>query len=252
MKKVITFFNEKGGTGKTTLTALFSSYLAYKLKQPVFVMDMDYPSYQMYNIRQTDIEILQNEPAAPLNRFYDGSAPYPVGKTAGQDSFTPAQLDAIERALRKQLDGEGYFLIDFPGRFLPNDPVYHLVSKGLIDLVVFPIDTDRQSCVSALTTDATMRRISKGRQRTAFLWNKEATSERRRGTMDAMTRQLRDRGLTVIDGHLRDIIIARRDARTFGFIRNSVCWPQANINKACGYIEEIFDRIKALVDNQYS
>lgn len=248
MKKVITFFNEKGGTGKTTLTALFSCYLAYKLHKPVFVMDMDYPSYQMYNIRQTDLDILRNKPEAPLNRFYDGSAPFRVGKTAGQDAFTPAQLDAIERSLRRQLEGEGYFLIDFPGRFLPNDPVYHFVRKGLINLVVFPIDTDRQSLVSALNTNREMQRISAGRQKTAFLWNKEAVSERKRGTIEDMTAGLRDSGLTVIDGHLRDIIIARRDAKTFGFIRNSVCWPQANISRACGYIEEIFDQIKALVD----
>ena len=248
MKKVITFFNEKGGTGKTTLTALFSSYLAYKLREPVFVMDMDYPSYQMYQIRQTDIDILKNEPAAPLARFYDGSPLFSVGRTAGQDSFTPAQLETIAKALARQLDGEGYFLIDFPGRFLPNDPIYHLVRKGMIDLVVFPIDTDRQSCASALNTYATMRGLSKGRQKTAFLWNKEAVTERRTGKIEALTQQLRDNGLTVIDGNIRDIVIARRDARTFGFIRNSVCWPQANVNKACGYIEGIFDQIKALAD----
>lgn len=248
MKKVLTFFNEKGGTGKTTITALFACYLAYKLKEPTFVMDMDYPSYQMFEIRNTDMHILQNEPLAPLSRFYDGSPIFSIGKTAGQDSFTPVQLESIARSLQKQLSGDGYFLIDFPGRFLPNDPIYHLVGRGMIDLVVFPVDTDRQSIISALNANTVMQRLTRGRQKTAFLWNKEAVTERRSGKIDALTQTLRDSGVTVIDGHIRDIVIARRDARTFGFIRNSVCWPQANINKACGYIEDIFDQVKTLVD----
>ncbi len=39
---IIAFGNQKGGTGKSTLTILLANYLSLVLKRPVLVLDMDY------------------------------------------------------------------------------------------------------------------------------------------------------------------------------------------------------------------
>ena len=58
--KILSFYSEKGGMGKTTFTALFASWLAYVKKEKVIVLDFDFPGYQMYNMRNIDSILLQN------------------------------------------------------------------------------------------------------------------------------------------------------------------------------------------------
>lgn len=261
MVKVITFFNEKGGTGKTTLTALFASWLAYDQHERVFVFDMDYPMFQLYNLRENDINICASNPnsqfalAAAANRQYT----YPVGKAAGRTSFTEENLKEIAARLKEQMKraGEGYFLLDFPGRYLSNDPIHYLSRKGMIDLVVFPIDTDNQSRASALQTYHTMQQVYEdrnGSQNAVFLWNREASKERlgRKDWYSEPNRVFAQLGIPVIEKRVRDILIVRRDASTFGYVRNTLCWPQNNVNKACGYIGEIFSEIKSRADGTWN
>ena len=78
--KRITFFNEKGGTGKTTFNALFASWLAYEKGKRVFVQDFDYPNYQLLNIRKNEVDLMARDP-----RFASlvTATPYPIGKVSG-------------------------------------------------------------------------------------------------------------------------------------------------------------------------
>lgn len=261
MVKVITFFNEKGGTGKTTLTALFASWLAYNQHERVFVIDMDYPMFQLFNMRENDKNIWKQDPDSQfaMECAANSKYTYPVGKAAGRSSFTEDNLRDIASALQKQIDkaANGYFLLDFPGRYLSNDPVHYLSRKGMIDLVVFPIDSDKQSRASALQTYHQMQAVYEdkaGSQNAVFLWNREASKERlgNRDWYAEPNRLFAQLGIPVIEKKVRDILIARRDASTFGYIRNTLCWPQKNINRACGYIEQIFAEIKSRADGTWN
>ena len=254
MMKVVTFFNAKGGTGKTTFTVLMASWLAYKKNCRVAVYDCDYPSYQLLNMRAGDMSFVKTNPLSPAAKFSIGNTFYPVAKAMGKDVFTDAQLSMISSQIRKIKDsGDGYLLLDFPGRFLPSDPAWRLVRDGVVDFVVLPVDTDQQSRGDAMDVYFKMQKIRRGGQRGAFLWNREAPAERRgrRDWYGESTALFREFGIPVIHTRMRDIIIARRDASTFGFIRNTLCWPQANIDKACPYIEDIFEEIKARVDGTF-
>lgn len=258
MAKAITFFNEKGGTGKTTLTALCANWLAYKKHEKVYVFDFDFPMYQLYNLRENDKAIIRDHPVSTLSVLSAANREhiYPIGKAAAQNSFSTKELESIAASIRKQMEkaGDAYFLFDFPGRYIPNDPVHYLSKKGLIDLVVFPIDSDRQSRASALRTYHEMQKVSEtGGQKALFLWNRESQKERsgRKDWYSGADELFNRMGIDVAGARIRDIIIARRDASTFGFIRNTMCWPEFNIRKACGYIENIFEEVILRADGKW-
>lgn len=250
--KTLTFFNEKGGTGKTTFTVLMASWLYYKMHESVAVYDCDFPSYQLMTIRNSEMELLTSRPDAQLARFVTDGRAYGIAKAMGRDAFSKDQLKYITQQIAQtRAKSGGYLLLDFPGRFLQNDPVWHLAAAKLLDLVVFPIDTDQQSRAAALNTYYGMKRINP-EQKAVFLWNRETASERRgrRDWYAESTRLFRDIGIPVLDTRMREILLARRDSSTFGFVRSTLCWPQANIDHACPYIETIFSDIKGILDNK--
>ena len=143
--------------------------------------------------------------------------------------------------------------MDFPGRFLTSDPAYYLAKRGLVDLFVMPVDSDRQSMSSALAIITRVFRNEQfikatGRDReqdVVILLNRETQKERsgRNNRYDSMEKIFGMMNIPVIGCRMREILIARRDADTFGFVRNTLCWPQQNIRKACPYIGKIFDEI---------
>ena len=254
--KVITFFNEKGGVGKTTLTALFASWLAYNQRCRVEVFDCDYPSYQLWNMQKFDVKALREDLGSEhiglsLRQMCRGNDFYKVRRMEGRDVYGEEQLRVIAKLVSDMRSRqEGYLLMDFPGRFLPNDPVYRLSRSGLLDLVVFPVDSDRQSRAAAISTYTVMRKVSGGSQRCAVLWNRESLAERKAKTdrYADSTRGFEELGIPVIKTRVRDMLIARRDSSAQGFIRNTLCWPQPNIDRTCPWIEDAFLEIRSLAD----
>lgn len=253
--KVLTFFNEKGGVGKTTLTALFASWLAYKERQKVHVVDCDYPSYQLWGMQQLDVKALRENLGAgriglSLAQMCKGNDFYKVSRFEGSGPYGEAELRKIASHVKSVTRGrEGYLIMDFPGRFLQNDAIHRLVAERLIDLVVFPVDSDRQSRSAAVATFLQMRRLNPD-QRCAALWNRETGAERkaREDRYADASRSLESMGMHVISTRVRDILIARRDSTSQGFIRNTLCWPQQNIDRACPWIEDTFREVRSLVD----
>lgn len=258
--KVLTFFNEKGGTGKTTLTALCANYFAYKLRQPVVCVDYDAPSYQLFNIRQNDNKLLKaNKLSAFAKECALSPEAYRIYTQTLPATVTPAYLAELAKSMMKMVSGlDGYLFLDFPGSLRPLDPAFYFITRGLIDLTIMPVDSDRQSEKAALSTFDILRDkyIGPGtlEDRTLVLWNREATKERQ-GKRDWYAQgntSFGMLGIPVAERKVRDILIARRDADTFGFIRNTLCWPENNIRKACGYLPSIFDEIKARVDGEWT
>lgn len=263
--KVVTFFNEKGGTGKSTFTALFACYLRYKKGCPVTVIDFDHPNYQLYSLRETDNRILQKEPNSALSRYVAANTVSPFkmirAEAPGGKSYSQLHLEKMADTILSLKDKPGYLLLDFPGRFLISDPAYFFALKGIIDLFVMPVDSDRQSIVSALQIINNVFRDSDfiaatGRdhpQDVLILPNRENQKERvGKGDRYAIIEEgFRKKNIPVTGARMREILIARRDANTFGFIRNTLCWPQQNIDRACPYIELIFEEIKSRLDGTW-
>lgn len=255
--KRITFFNEKGGTGKTTFNALFASWLAYEKGKRVFVQDFDYPNYQLLNIRKNEVDLMARDP-----RFASlvTATPYPIGKVSGNGVYSREQLAEIVAQVREYSAGEGYCVLDFPGRFLAEDPARAIAASGLLDLVVFPVDSDRQSISSALFVSSLMRnprflaRAGKERQELLVMWNRETRSERR-GKRDPFAdgdETFRLLGIPVCATRAREILSLRRDGEVFGFMRSTVCYPRTNIRMYAPWMEDLFEEILARLDGTYS
>lgn len=249
--KIFTFFNEKGGTGKTTLTAMFASYLAYYRGENVRVVDCDYPSYQLKAMRDRELQFIKDGTSPGFSRFVmqQGKDPFPLNKAMSKEQFSKADLAAIAAEIRRQCVGDGYMLLDFPGRFLEGDPSWDLIRRGMIDLVAFPVDTDAQSTIAAMNTRRQILQLNP-RQKTVFVWNRE-TAQERRGTRDWYSGPegfLRAAGAEVAATHVREVLIARREVNTFGFIRSTMCFPEVNIRKHCPSLFPLFEEMKHRLD----
>ena len=259
--KTITFFNEKGGMGKTTFSVMFASWLKYSKGYKVLGMDFDNPNFPFLHIRKTDQALLDSG-EKNLREFCDGRAPYEIKAMTSADIGSEAGLTRTITALRRMREegGEGYVVIDFPGRFQPNDPIVKIASAGQIDLFVFPIDTDAQSQRSALRISQDMLRSQRFRQLSGkpsgqsilFFWNRVTRGERQstsRDWFDAMNDTLGMMGIPVATEMMPMTESAKRDADTFGFIRSTMCWPERNIKMRCPNIIKLFEEIKRHLDN---
>ena len=257
--KTVSFFTEKGGEGKTTLSVLFASWLAYCQKERVQVLDFDHPTFQFSQMRNNDLNLYSNPANRVLIREASRVSPYPVNKIHGKNGYSLVELNSMVKSLKEQKEklGNGYLVLDFPGRFLPSDPAYHLMVNGAVDLVVYLVDSDRQSRAAVVTVNSVLNPMGQHRQDVIALWNREHRDERtqvKKGKKDIYevgNGMLRALGIPVISRKMRDILIARRDSDTFGFIRSTICWPEANIKAKCPYIYDIFSEVKSRLDGNW-
>ena len=108
--KIFTFFNEKGGTGKTTLSVMFASWLAYCQKETVRVVDCDYPSYQLSRMRTEELAYIREDPMSALARMSVENVPYPINRAMSKEAFTPSELAKIASEIQRQCSSQGYML----------------------------------------------------------------------------------------------------------------------------------------------
>lgn len=125
--KIIIFSNIKGGVGKTTLCALFASYLAEK-GCPVIAIDADLQA-SLYRHRQREKDV------AP-----EAQIPWNV------ELLDTSDRGHLERVMGKLKSVPGIVLIDCPGNL--NDRNLEYIYKSA-DVAIIPISFD------ADTVDAT-------------------------------------------------------------------------------------------------
>ena len=118
--KIVLFSNIKGGVGKTTLCALFASYLAEK-GMPVFAMDADLQA-SLYRHRQREKNV---DP--------DTSVPWAV------EMLNTSDAKKLEETIAKLKSVPGVVLIDCPGNL--NDRNLEHIYKAA-DVAVIPMSFD--------------------------------------------------------------------------------------------------------------
>lgn len=153
--RIIIFSNIKGGVGKTTLCALFASYLAEK-GCPVIVIDADLQA-SLYRHRQREQDVTP-----------DAKAPWNV------ELLDTADRARLEQVMGKLKEVPGIVLIDCPGNL--NDRNLEFIYKSA-DTAIIPLSFD------ADTVDATgifvkaLKTVSPAEL--LFLPNRINTSERK-------------------------------------------------------------------------
>ena len=246
----VTIYNEKGGVGKTTITALLASYLAYARGKRVCVLDFDYPSYHFMELRRSELSILK-DPRSPLSAWlrsvpspvepYDilSIPPGPGGTYRAQEVF--GYLPGILS------EGYDYVFYDFPGRFTRDEAVSFIAANGFLDFVGIPMDTDTQSRRSALVVaDA----IQGERIPLVLFWNRVSVWEARGNGLrfERGAAPFRERGLAVMDEMVRDLRKLSRESSEMAFIRSTFCFPDRYVNKWSPAIIPFLDALRERID----
>lgn len=126
---VITFGNQKGGVGKTTLCTLFANYLA-SLGKKTLVVDCD------------NQQTITEKRKADYKKYTDAKFPYNV------QSFNISNVEHVQNLMNNLRKLDGVILIDAPG---------NLAQQGLIplfalsDYVVCPFQYETTSVNSTIT-----------------------------------------------------------------------------------------------------
>ena len=125
--RIFLFSNIKGGVGKTTLCALFASYLAEK-GIPVFVLDADLQA-SLYRHRQREKDV-----------DTEANAPWAV------EVLDTSNKETLSETIKKVKKVPGIVLIDCPGNLNDKNLAY---IYSIADVAVIPMSFD------ADTVDAT-------------------------------------------------------------------------------------------------
>ena len=249
----MTFFNEKGGSGKSTLCAMMASWLRYACGESVGVIDFDHPMYSVSEMRDLDLEVFSQK-GRELMRFVPPDAVperdwYPVYRT-DRPVMGPSDLQEMAAFMRMLSRDTSYLLLDFPGSFTDGDAVTWFMQKGLLDLMAVPVYTDRNVLLSALNVCGNAGAWG---QDTAVLWNRVTRSERTpdgRDRLEPLSGLFTARGIPVLDARIPDLTMMRRDCRTWRFLRSTACWPQANADLLCPEAESAFREIRRILDSK--
>lgn len=147
--KTISFYNEKGGVGKTTFTILYASFLKYKHGIDVAVLDLN----NRISIYRKD-EIANKKAMDILDR-YDMDSAWPIIQPAKEElqKFKGQKMPLSNWLNEKILDGQfndcQVLLVDLPGA-APTKEFGQMIFGKHINLYVIP--TDR----NAMTVRSTM------------------------------------------------------------------------------------------------
>jgi len=138
--KVAAFAGQKGGTGKTTVATVTSSYLHYTLGKRVLLIDSDSPQYSLWTLRNQELGRLEAD-VELAQRFEKQAIPiYPIFQCALVD--VPNKLEEFRNS------GEyDVIIVDTPGTV--NVPGYKECLMS-VDRVFTPLEAEELSLTSNL------------------------------------------------------------------------------------------------------
>lgn len=155
--KVIAFFSEKGGVGKSTFTLMFASWLK---KHGIKVGVADY-NKRLLEYRKDEILAMKNNNTFSEEIIQNAWPIVPVDKkfVSQFGSNNPGHALWLEHEIQ-----EGAFkdmdvvLTDLPGSISGRE-IIHLVMYKLVNLVIIPFDRDRQALGAAISVKNVLRQV---------------------------------------------------------------------------------------------
>ena len=254
--RTFSFFNEKGGVGKSIHTIMFASFLAYRCGARVLVIDFEYPKPRLADIRKGELVMLE-DPNTPLSRYLFAcgrpSSFYPISSPFDNESYAYTSENAMQlRAAVWKLISSGpydYILFDFPGMLIKNSPAYDCCVCGQVDLVAVPFDTDPITRKASLMTCSFMQKC--GVDVVAF-WNNVSTAELSiDGLLDVGEHIFNRFNIPVLPERIKSFVKARRDTNGKLFVRSTVCWPERYIQMACPALLDLYETLKQRLDDKF-
>ena len=252
--KTFSFFSEKGGVGKTTLTILFAAYLAYAKGFKVKVIDAEAPTFRINRFRQIDEQNLKTEGSVLYNysKARELFQPYPIecwGKEVNM--YTRQDLNDFIRKVQVEVNDDkfDYLLIDFPAGYSEMTPIRGLSMNELLDLAYIPTSTEGQERRAAYRIGKDL--LANG-QDVRVLWNRiDSRYIKNPDILDDAEQPFLDKaGLKHSKVRIKAFNKATLDSKDRCFVRNTVCWPERYIQMACPELKDLFEEIVAILDTK--
>lgn len=252
--KTLTFFNEKGGVGKSLHTTLFASYLRYREGARVAVIDLENPTPRLGPERARELRML-SDPDSALSRYMsrhpETPSPYDIFEmSGGSPSYDSTYINSLRKRawdfVLSRADEYDYVLFDFPAMLMEESPAFVMIGSGLVDLTVIPFDVDPVTRKAALMTAVLFQN---NEQRVVLLWNNVPANDlARTGFIENGEQIYRDHGFEILPFRIKSFLKAKRDSEERLFVRSSVCWPDRYVRMACPELIGLYEDLKERLD----
>lgn len=249
----MSFFNGKGGVGKSVHTELFAAWLRYKMRKRVLVFDLE-PDPRLSVTRAAELKLLE-DPASWLSRYMaknpDIPSPYEILEfSAVEGPYTEEYLSQIEADAWAFVENSerdyDYVLFDFPAVFMRYSPAFILISSGIVDLTAIPIDADNTTRREGVITGKLIR--DNGQNVVAF-WNNVSPEDlKRKGYLESGEEIFVKNGIEVLPQRVKSFAKAKRDSDERLFVKSTVCWPERYVEMACPRVVDLYQELKGRLD----
>jgi chromosome partitioning protein len=156
---ILAFATQKGGMGKTTLSVLVASWLHYKRRIPVAVLDVDSSQLSVFNLRVRETEQMDEEVRTRFNQ--QDVDPYPI--LHGDPADVPDLLTQLPADVR-------LVFIDLPGNI---DVEGYETALSRVDYLLVPMETSEFSVTTGFSYLSAIRQIDLlPADRCRIVWNK--------------------------------------------------------------------------------
>ena len=200
----ISFSTPKGGVGKSTMTALLSSVLHYRLGFNVLVMDCDFPQHSLANMRERDLKtIMQNDyhkrSAMKLYQSINKKA-YPIISCKAEDALSKALEYVNQSAIEPDIT-----FFDLPGTANTKGV---LTTLRTMDFIFSPISADRLVMESTLSFTKAFLGLpetaeSNENQKMWMFWN-QVDGREKTGVYEAYQSVINELDLSVMISRIMD------------------------------------------------
>lgn len=241
MTSIITFFTEKGGTGKTTFNILMSSYLSYIKSKSLLYVDCDFPSYHAFNIRQREIRQYEESPD-----MYNKKNLHISGNAFGLEKIDNINDDSSMLRFLTQLTSikkkgiYDFIIIDMPGS-MNGIGINKVLASRIIDHYFILLENDRQTIVSDIQLGLAIQKTGSS---VSMFWNKVYPRENRE-IYERHTAAIRHYGLDVLPTMIGNTVTLRRESLdNTNFLRSTLSYSdQHNKNNITLLLESIYAKI---------
>lgn len=153
----VSIYTQKGGVGKSTITALLASVLHYRLGYHVLVMDCDFPQHSLSQMRERDKKsIMESEyhKKAAMKQFQSiNKKAYPVIKSKSEHALATASDSVSQLSVEPDI-----IFFDLPGTANTKGV---LTALKAMDFIFSPITADRLVVESSLAFSKAFLQLSK-------------------------------------------------------------------------------------------
>lgn len=210
----ISFYTQKGGVGKSTITTLLASQLHYRLGYNVLVLDCDFPQNSLVNMRERDKDsIMHNEyyKQVAIKQFQTlKKKAYSIVKCKAEDALEMAK-DTM-----KELDQTfDVVFFDLPGTANTKGV---LSTLSQMDFIFSPIIADRLVVESTLGFTKAFENLPKDKsikQELWLFWN-QVDGREKTGLYDIYQDVINQLGLPIMQARIKDSKRFRKETEATG------------------------------------